>query len=75
MMSLTDASGDHVPQVPQHGHERKRVVVCTQTRFDMFMCFCVWYGTYIYKLVCDVHLLLTLICNCKLCILHVFLFL
>lgn len=29
VMPLTDALSDHVPQVPQHGHEGKRLVVCT----------------------------------------------
>lgn len=27
-MSFTDALTDHVPQVPQHGHEWERIVVC-----------------------------------------------
>lgn len=36
MMSLTDALGDHVPQVPQHGHEGKRLIVCTAERAFMF---------------------------------------
>lgn len=28
VMGLTDAHADHVPQIPQHGHEGKRLVVC-----------------------------------------------
>lgn len=36
VMSLTDALGDHVPQVPQHGHEGKRLIVCTAERAFMF---------------------------------------
>lgn len=30
MMRLTDSLGDHVPQVPQHCHERKRLIVYTK---------------------------------------------
>lgn len=29
MVGLADALSDHVPQVPQHGHEWKRLIVCT----------------------------------------------
>lgn len=28
MVGLADALSDHVPQVPQHGHEWKRLIVC-----------------------------------------------
>lgn len=30
VMVLTDALGNHVPQVSQHGHEWKRLIVCTE---------------------------------------------
>lgn len=30
MMWLTDSLGNHVPQVPQHCHEWKRIIVYTE---------------------------------------------
>lgn len=30
MMCLTDSLGNDVPQVPQHCHEWKRLIVCTE---------------------------------------------
>lgn len=37
VMSLTDALNNHVPQVPQHGHEWKRLIVCTGERLFINM--------------------------------------
>ena len=38
VMSLTDALSDHVPQVPQHGHEWKRLIVCTVETLFISLC-------------------------------------
>jgi len=38
VMSLADARRDHVPQVPQHGHEGKRLTVCTAGNIFISMC-------------------------------------
>ncbi len=32
MMFLTDAHRDHVPQVPQHCHKRKRLSICNHKK-------------------------------------------
>lgn len=43
VMGIADARSDHVPQVPQHGHKRKRLIVCTaetllEKMYDFFAC-------------------------------------
>lgn len=38
VMGLADAPSDHVPQVPQHGHEWKRLIVCTAKTLFINMC-------------------------------------
>lgn len=39
-MGLADAFGNHVPQVPQHGHEWKRLVVCIEMTILIMTCAC-----------------------------------
>lgn len=39
-MGLADALGNHVPQVPQHGHEWKRLIVCVEMTVLIIMYAC-----------------------------------